>query len=244
MERSNWHFFEVERVSLLLLVATFAFASGCVEAEESTDATDVAVVSAQQVLGHPREALWTRDAFRARPRSVATAEGVDGTAVRSRCIPSNPDKRCRRGNRVAIEVSGELQPLFFDFEMMSATPTGYSTWNVRFGTSLSGGLSGTTEDLEYQILGTDFSGAITGVGTFQGELDGHRGGFVFESHGDQYPDGTFRTTFVVLRETAWGELTGLRGSGQVTATREHCSANDTPETCLTLVNYRFRFWLP
>lgn len=139
-------------------------------------------------------------------------------------------------------VTGELEPLYYEFLPISETPDGFSTWQVVFGTQLTGGLSGTTDDLEYSILDPDGSGEINGVGTFTGSLNGFEGGFIFESVGQQFADGTFQTAFSVKEHTVWGDLVGLRGSGKVTATRDHCGPDDTPETCLTLVSYSFEYW--
>lgn len=144
----------------------------------------------------------------------------------------------------AAVASGELVPRHFEFEQISETPEGYSTWLVTFGTQLTGGLDGITEDIEYEILKPDGSGTISGTGTFEGTLDGKRGGFIFESTGVQNGDGTFVTRFTVVRESAYGELAGLRGRGQVIASRDHCGPDDTPETCTTIVTYEFRYRLP
>ncbi|MEO1339065.1 MAG: DUF3224 domain-containing protein [Myxococcota bacterium] len=145
-------------------------------------------------------------------------------------------------DRGRTTTTGDLDPLYADFIPIAFTPEGYATVRVDFGTQFSGGgLVGTTDDLEYQILDPDGSGEINGVGTFTGSVDGRQGGFIFESVGVQNADGTFRTVFKVKPNTAWGELVGIRATGRVTATLDHCGPDDTPETCPIEVTYRFRY---
>jgi hypothetical protein len=141
-------------------------------------------------------------------------------------------------------TKGDLHPRHVDFKEIGSTPNGHSVWRIIYGTQLSGGLAGETEDVEFQILEFDGTGVINSAGTFTGRLDGRPGGFVFKSEGVQNADGSFVMDFAVVPGTGHGELAGLAGRYTVVATREHCRPEDTPDTCETLVSYTFAYRLP
>jgi hypothetical protein len=143
-------------------------------------------------------------------------------------------------NRTA---SGSIIPRHLAFDEVASTPTGYSVWQLDYGLKYTGGLSGTTEDIEFQILDPRGSGSIDSAGAFSGCLDGLAGGFAFESEGTQNADGTFEMSFVITPNTGHGRLTGITGRFKVVATRAHCGPTDTPDTCTTLVSYTLAYRL-
>jgi len=141
-------------------------------------------------------------------------------------------------------ATGDLHPRHVDFDQIASTPYGQSVWRIIYGTELSGGLAGQTEDIEFQIVELDGTGTINSAGAFTGCLDGLEGGFVFESEGVQNADGSFVIDFVIVPGAGYGELAGLAGRYTVVATREHCRPDDTPDTCETLVSYTLTYRLP
>lgn len=141
-------------------------------------------------------------------------------------------------------ATGDLHPRHVDFGRIASTPNGQSVWRIIYGTELSGGLAGQTEDIEFQIMEPDGTGTIKSAGAFAGSLDGLEGGFVFKSKGVQNSDGSFVIDFVIVPGTGYGELAGLAGRYTVVATREHCRPDDTPDTCETLVSYTLTYRIP
>lgn len=141
-------------------------------------------------------------------------------------------------------AAGDLRPRHVEFTRTAHTPQGHSVWRVIYGTELSGGLTGQTEDIEFQITEPAGSGTIRSAGGFTGSLDGLEGGFLFEGEGVQNADGSFAVDFVIVPGTGHGELTGLAGRYTVVATRAHCRPDDTPDTCETLVSYTLAYRLP
>lgn len=141
-------------------------------------------------------------------------------------------------------ATGDMRPRHVDFDQIASTPPGHSVWRISYGIDFTGGLTGQSEDIEFQILKPDGVGDIDSAGTFTGSLDGLAGGFVFESEGVQHADGSFVMKFVIVPGTGHGRLTGLTGRYTVVATREHCQPADTPETCETLVSYTLAYRLP
>lgn len=139
-------------------------------------------------------------------------------------------------------VTGDLHPRHVDFAQISSTPSGQSVWRIIYGTELSGGLTGQTEDIEFQIMEADNTSAIDSAGTFTGSVDGLEGGFVFRSQGVQNTDGSFVMDFVIVRGSGHGKLVGLTGRYTVVATREHCGPDDP--ACVTLVTYAGTYRLP
>ena len=141
-------------------------------------------------------------------------------------------------------AAGRLHPRHVNFGLIASTPKGQSVWRIIYGTRVSGGLAGHTEDIEFQIMKRDGTGTMKSAGAFAGRLDGLEGGFVFESEGVQNADGSFVMDFVIVPGTGHGELAGLAGRYTVVATREHCRPDDTPDTCETLVSYTLMYRLP
>jgi len=131
-----------------------------------------------------------------------------------------------------------------EFERVAGTPSGHSVWHIGYGLDYAGGLTGQSEDTEFQILNPAGSGTIDSAGTFTGRLDGRAGGFVFESEGVQNADGSFKMTFAIVPGSGHGELAGVAGRFIVVATREHCRPDHTPDTCETLVSYNLAYRLP
>ncbi|MFI0469618.1 DUF3224 domain-containing protein [Saccharopolyspora sp. 5N102] len=143
-----------------------------------------------------------------------------------------------------LVTAGDLHPRHYAFDPITSTPTGQSIWRITYGTELSGGLTGQTEDIEFQVIEPDGNGVIDSTGAFAGTLDKHEGGFMFRSKGVQNADGSFILDFAIVPGTGYGKLTGVAGRYTVVATREHCHPEDTPETCLTLVSYTLMYRLP
>ncbi|MFE0023794.1 DUF3224 domain-containing protein [Amycolatopsis sp. NPDC059021] len=172
--------------------------------------------------------------------SLASATGKPGISVVQRVprvpqVPTGP-------TWVAV---GDLHPRHVNFDQIANTPGGQSVWHIVYGTELSGGLAGQTEDVEFQVMDPHGTGAINSVGAFTGYLDGLEGGFIFKSEGVQNADGTFVMDFAIVPGTGYGEIADVAGRYTVVATREHCHPIGDPDTCETLVvSYTLTYRLP
>lgn len=140
-----------------------------------------------------------------------------------------------------LVADGDLTPCHVAFDEVASTPTGQSVWRITYGTHLSGGLVGETEDIEFQIMEPAGNAVINSTGIFAGSLDGLEGGFIFRSVGVQNADGSFVMDFTIVPGTAHGELAGLAGCYTVVASRDHCQPGGTPESCTTLVSYTMMY---
>lgn len=180
----------------------------------------------RQTRAHP--VWWSPTASReVGTEAVPTFPAVSG-------VPTGPTKIARGG----------ILPRHFTFTEISTTPDGHAIWLVVYGLATSGGLTGETEDVEYQVLGPDGSGTASVTGTFTGTLDDRSGGFAYEAKGHQNSNGSFVLEYDIVRETGYDDLEGISGHFSIVGSRDHCGPTDTPETCDTLVSYTLTYRQP
>jgi len=79
--------------------------------------------------------------------------------------------------------------------------------------TFEGGLTGTSET-DIIMVHTDNPAAYAGIERFDGVLEGRRGGFVLQ-HNAGGSDGVPWMTWKIVETSGVGELSGIRGEGQI-----------------------------
>ena len=101
----------------------------------------------------------------------------------------------------------------FDAEKPHAERDGVTLARAHISKTFHGDLTGTSET-DLITVHTQIPAAYAGIEHFEGTLHGRSGGFVLQ-HGAGSRSGDLWLTWKIVETSGTGELTGIRGEGQI-----------------------------